>query len=151
MGTLHQVIPEAEVLLHGPTGSSIGVTAKETAQLIHQVEEGLPFSALETLARLSRQSVFELGAILSIPERTLARRRVAGKLTAEESDRLVRVASVFEKAVALFEWEVAPAVQWLLTPKAALSGEAPLRYCRTELGAREVENLIGRLEHGVFS
>ena len=125
--------------------------ANETAQLIHQVEEGLPFSSLETLARLTRQPVTELGAVLSIPDRTLARRKAAGKLTPEESDRLLRVAMVFEKAAALFEGEVAQAVQWLLTPKAAFEGEAPLRYCRTELGAREVENLIGRLEHGVFS
>jgi len=144
-------ITPSESLPHGVMGSSIGLRVKETPELIHQVEEGLPFESLEILARFTRQSIFEIGAIISIPERTLARRKIAGKLTADESDRLVRVASVFEKAVALFEWEVAPAVQWLLTPKAALSGEVPLRYCRTELGAREVENLIGRLEHGVFS
>ena len=144
-------ITPSESLPHGVMGSSIGLRVKETPELIHQVEEGLPFESLEILARFTRQSIFEIGAIISIPERTLARRKIAGKLTADESDRLVRVASVFEKAVALFEWEVAPAVQWLLTPKAALSGKVPLRYCRTELGAREVENLIGRLEHGVFS
>ncbi|MDQ6678396.1 MAG: DUF2384 domain-containing protein [Acidobacteriota bacterium] len=132
-------------------GSSIGLRAKETADLIHQVEDGLSFEALETLAKLTRQSVAEIGAIIGVPERTLARRKIAGKLTPEESDRLVRVAMVFEKAMGLFEWDAAPAVQWLLTPKAALSGEVPLRYCRTELGAREVEKLIGRLEHGVFS
>jgi len=149
MGTLHAT--SASVLPSSQTGASIGLTSPETTDLIHQVEGGLPFESLEILARFTRQSIFELGAIISIPERTLARRKATGKLTPEESDRLVRVAFVFEKAAALFEWEVAPAVQWLLTPKAALAGEVPLRYCRTELGAREVENLIGRLEHGVFS
>ncbi len=143
MSTLHQVLPSLDALQH--------VTHKETTRLIDQVEEGLAFSSLEILAKLTRQSIFELGSILSIPERTLARRKVSGKLTPEESDRLVRVAFIFEKAVALFEWDAAPAVQWLTTPKAALAGQTPLRYCRTELGAREVENLIGRLEHGVFS
>jgi putative toxin-antitoxin system antitoxin component (TIGR02293 family) len=141
----------ATVIPPGHTGASIGLTSPETTELIHQVENGLPFESLEILARFTQQSIFELGAIISIPERTLARRKAMGKLTPDESDRLVRVAFIFEKAAALFEWEVAPAVQWLLTPKAALSGEVPLRYCRTELGAREVENLIGRLEHGVFS
>ncbi len=143
MSSLHHILPNQDILHH--------VTATETTQLIHEVEEGLAFSSLEILAKLTRQSIFELRNILSIPERTLARRKVSGKLTPEESDRLVRVAFIVEKAVALFEWEVAPAIQWLLTPKAALAGNAPLRYCRTELGAREVEKLMGRLEHGVFS
>ena len=143
MSSLHQSLHTVDTLHR--------VTAKETTQLIHDVEEGLPFSSLEILAKLTRQTIFELGNVLSIPERTLARRKIAGKLTPEESDRLVRVAFIFEKAVALFEWDAAPAVQWLSTPKAALAGQTPLRYCRTELGARQVENLIGRLEHGVFS
>ena len=96
-------------------------------------------------------STAELVAILGIPERTLARRRTAGRLAPEESERLLRISSVFEKAVELFDDDVASAVQWLTTPKKALDGEMPLRYARTEPGAREVENLIGRLEYGVFS
>jgi putative toxin-antitoxin system antitoxin component (TIGR02293 family) len=72
-------------------------------------------------------------------------------LAPEESERLLRISSVFEKAVELFDDDVASAVQWLTTPKKALDGEMPLRYARTEPGAREVEGLIGRLEYGVFS
>ncbi len=151
MATLQTTLPNAIAFPLGTTGPHIGVTVEETKDLIHQVEEGLPFASFELLARLTRQSVVELGQVLNIPERTLARRKIAGKLTPDESGRLVRVAAVVEKAVALFEWETAPAIQWMLTPKAALTGETPLRYCRTELGAREVEKLIGRLEHGVFS
>jgi len=42
-------------------------------------------------------------------------------------------------------------VNWLNAPRKALSGQSPLNYSRTELGAREVVNLMGRLEHGIFS
>jgi putative toxin-antitoxin system antitoxin component (TIGR02293 family) len=73
----------------------------------------------------------------AIPERTLARRRMAGRLAPEESERLLRISSVFEKAVELFDDDVASAVQWLTTPKKALGGEILLRYARTEPGARE--------------
>jgi putative toxin-antitoxin system antitoxin component (TIGR02293 family) len=92
-----------------------------------------------------------LGSLIGIPERTLARRRVAGKLTPEESERLLRVASIFEKAAELFEGDLEAAVGWLTSPKKALGQQQPLLYARTELGAREVENLLGRLEYGVFS
>jgi putative toxin-antitoxin system antitoxin component (TIGR02293 family) len=93
----------------------------------------------------------ELASVLRIPERTLARRRVAGRLAPDESERLMRVASVFEKAVHLFEGEAGAAVIWLRSPKKALSNHSPLQYACFEVGAREVENLIGRLEHGIFS
>lgn len=92
-----------------------------------------------------------LAEVIGIPERTLARRKAAGRLAPEESERLLRISSIFEKAVDLFEGEVASAVNWLSTPKRTLENQSPLQYARTEVGAREVENLIGRLEHGVFS
>jgi putative toxin-antitoxin system antitoxin component (TIGR02293 family) len=89
--------------------------------------------------------------VIGIPERTLARRRSAGKLEPDESERLLRVAILFEKSVDLFEGDVKAAVNWLTSSKKALAGQAPLLYARTELGAREVEDLIGRLDHGIFS
>ena len=63
----------------------------------------------------------------------------------------MRISSLFENCVGLFEGDVAAAANWLTTPKKAFNQEPPLKYARTEFGAREVENLIGRLEHGVFS
>ena len=58
--------------------------------------------------------------------------------------------SIFEKAVELFNGDVAEAVAWLRRPRRALADHTPLAYSGTELGAREVENLIGQLEYGVF-
>ena len=67
------------------------------------------------------------------------------------SKRLLRLSSLFEKCVDLYEGDVAAAVNWLTSPKKALNRQTPLLYARTELGAREVEDLIGRLDHGIFS
>ena len=132
-------------------GASLGLTATRTDVLVDQIERGLPVKALESLADESGLSVGIIASVLGIPERTLARRKAAGTLAPDESGRLLRVATVFEKAVELFEGDVAGAVTWLTNPKNALGHETPLAFSRTELGAREVENLIGRLEHGVFS
>jgi putative toxin-antitoxin system antitoxin component (TIGR02293 family) len=115
------------------------------------MEAGFPFKALESLAALSGLSVTLIASILGIPERTLARRKAAGRFAPHESERLLRISIMFEKAVELFEGDVSGAVTWLTRPKRALAHQPPLAFSRTELGAREVENLIGRLEHGVFS
>jgi putative toxin-antitoxin system antitoxin component (TIGR02293 family) len=119
--------------------------------LIQQVEQGFSFATLRTLEARSGIAASELASVVGIPERTLARRRAAGKLTWDESDRLLRVSMVFDKAVDLFEGDVAAAATWLLTGRKALGNRTPLAYSRTEAGAREVENLIGRLEHGIFA
>lgn len=132
-------------------GASLGLSARNSSELIHQVERGFPFKALQALGSESGISASVLASVVGIPERTLARRRAAGRLTPEESERLLRIAGVFEKAVGLFEGDVSAAVNWLMTPRKTFDNQSPLHYSRTELGAKEVENLIGRLEHGVYS
>ena len=58
---------------------------------------------------------------------------------------------VFDRALELFEGDSRAAERWLSSPKAALGGAVPSELAKTEAGAREVEALIGRIEHGVFS
>ncbi len=132
-------------------GASLGLNCTGTQELVRRIEQGLPYKTLESLSEASGLTAQEIGSVLAIPARTLARRRVSGKLSMEESERLLRLSNVFEKAVELFEGDVAAAVNWLVSPRKALGDHTPLEYSRTELGAREVEGLIGRLEHGVFS
>jgi putative toxin-antitoxin system antitoxin component (TIGR02293 family) len=132
-------------------GASLGLTATETDHLVRQIEAGLPFKTLKYLAALSGLPVTLIALTVGIPERTLARRKAAGRFAPDESERLLRISTVFEQAVELFEGDIAGAVAWLTSPKRVLGNRTPLAYSRTEVGAREVESLIGRLEYGVFS
>ena len=132
-------------------GASLGLQPISTSKLIEELEAGLSFEAFEKLEANSGLSMTLLATLIGIPDRTLSRRKSAGRLGPEESERLLRISNIFEKAVDLFEGNPEAAVQWLTTPKKALGGHQPIQYSRTELGAREVENLIGRIEHGVFA
>ena len=120
-------------------------------ELIRQIETGLPYGLLEKLAAESGLTGSAIASAVGIAPRTLARRKTAGRLAPDESERVVRFSRVFEMALDLFESDRAGATRWLTTPHRAMGGDAPMSYLRTETGAREVENLIGRLEHGVFS
>ncbi len=114
------------------------------------VRAGLPFSALEqVMARfgLGRQQVAE---VLHLPERTLARRKRERRLQPDESDRLVRLARVAAQAEETLG-SAERAAAWLRRPSRALGGEAPLDLLDTDLGAREVEAVLGRLDYGVYS
>lgn len=136
---------------HAPLGASLGLHETEVDALIDEVRAGLPFKALESFSSESGIGIAEIASLIELPERTLARRKVTGRLTSGESERLLRLSKVFEQAVGLFEGNVETAVAWLETPKRALGGKSPWTYLQTEIGAREVEDLIGQLEHGVFS
>jgi len=132
-------------------GGSLGLGASNTSDLMRQIERGFAFETLLKLEANSGVSLTLLASVIGIPERTLARRKAAGKIEPDESERLLRVSTLFEKCVELFEGDVTSAVNWLTSPKKALNGQPPLLYARTELGAREVEDLIGRVDHGIFS
>jgi len=141
---------ECQIGRYNRPGASLGLSADRTDELIQEVRKGLSFKTLESLSSKSGISVPELAAIIEIPERTLARRKAAGRLARDESERLLRISTIFQKAVELFNGDMPEAVAWLLRPRRALADHTPLAYSGTELGAREVENLIGQLEHGVF-
>lgn len=129
----------------------LGLEPADNVELVARVEEGLSYRALERLrgnVGLSREALAEL---VQIKPRTLDRRREAGSLRPEESDRLLRAARVFGDTIALFEGDADAARAWLSLPQRALGGAVPLEMAKTEVGAREVESLVGRLEHGVFS
>jgi uncharacterized protein (DUF2384 family) len=51
----------------------------------------------------------------------------------------------------LFEGDGDAARSWLTARQPALGGMAPLEFAGTDVGAGEVESLIGRLEHGIPS
>jgi putative toxin-antitoxin system antitoxin component (TIGR02293 family) len=131
--------------------TSVNITTLPTHKLLLKLQQGFPFKMLTAVSLETGIPAGELAATIEIPERTLARRRAAGKLDRDESERLLRVTRVVGRAVRLFEGNVGAAVAWLKTPQKALSYNTPLSYARFEIGAQEVENLIGRLEHGVFS
>ena len=129
----------------------LGLDPMNTSQLVERVEEGLSFGELERLRENMGFSREEMAELVQIRPRTLDRRKKEGRLHPEESDRLLRAARVFGRAIALFEGDVEGALRWLSSPQRALGGAVPLEIARTEIGAGEVEGSIGRLEHGVFS
>jgi putative toxin-antitoxin system antitoxin component (TIGR02293 family) len=113
------------------------------------IEQGLAYGAFNHFVEATSLSATVASALTRIPARTLARRRLEGRLGPEESDRLVRAARVVGRAIELFEDDVRAARQWLEAPQRALGGVAPLEFATTDVGARAVETLIGQMEHGI--
>lgn len=90
-------------------------------------------------------------ADLVVPRRTLARRRAGRELlTVEETDRALRLKRIAVQAERVFG-DPAKAHRWLRKSKRALNGATPVQFLVTETGARIVEGMLIRIEHGMFA
>lgn len=129
----------------------LGRAVKSLTDLAELVREGLPASSVTALAEKLDLGNAALSRKLGIPQRTMTRRLSQhSRLSAAESDRTVRLARVYATAVEMIG-NKEKAVEWLRTPNRALAGERPLDQLDTDLGAREVEDVLGRIAYGVYS
>lgn len=125
--------------------------AENPAGLVDRILAGLPVEEFDTLREMLGLQVDQMAAKIGISVATLSRRRAKKEpLDRDHSDRLMRYARLYWLAVDLFEGATDTAREWLARPARGLDGRSPLQFAETEMGAREVEDLIGRLEHGVY-
>ncbi len=127
----------------------LGLRTFDTPGLLKQVRQGLSYSTWERFVRNTALPKHAAATLVQISSRTLNRRKEEGRFHPDESDRLLRATRIFAETLALFEGDAVQARRWLTSPQPALGNSTPLDYASTGIGAREVENLIGRLEHGI--
>lgn len=131
--------------LGGP--GAFGKTFSNDRDLREAIREGFPPAVVPQLMRASGLTLKELAGALDLSPRSLQRRRQGGRLAAYESDRLYRLARI----VALASESLGDqrrAMRWLKRSNRALGGLAPLAAIDTEPGARQVENILGRIAYG---
>jgi putative toxin-antitoxin system antitoxin component (TIGR02293 family) len=115
-----------------------------------QVETGLPLATLEDFAAYSGFAMKEILEVV-IPLRTLKHRRQRREpLNAEESDKLARVARLWEFALKVFG-NPDKARRWLTKPKHRFEERTPLQMMRTGAGGDGVEEMLIQIEEGMFA
>ena len=129
----------------GTIPASTGVVER-----IHALKRGLLLAFFDQLQEDLRLPSSALAAVVNIPLRTLARRKAQGRFRLDESERIERLRILFDHAAEVLGGKE-EARTWLNSPKRALENATPLQFSDTGPGVQEVENLLGRIEHGVFS
>jgi len=129
----------------------LGMIPRGKSNLIEQIKRGFPVSVIDKIVAELDISQKELLEIISLSSATLTRRRNEKRLSLKESDRLYRVARVYGAVLQLFEGDKDATRRWLNEPAKLLRSDTPLHHLSTEAEADEVQDLIGRLEHGVIT
>lgn len=139
----------ASVLYSG--AKTLGLRARTAPAAVVSVHRGFSPRTPERLASALNVTLADVAKVTRISPRTLARRMASGeRLTPDESERVLRVASVYEQAVAFFG-DAQAARNWLHAPREVFAGQTPLQMAETEVGSKEVERLLLRLAHGVYA
>jgi putative toxin-antitoxin system antitoxin component (TIGR02293 family) len=114
------------------------------------VKEGLSAGLLRKLADQLRLGLEDLAAPLNLTGRTLHRRLEEGRLSLDESERLFALNKIVAKATEVLGSEE-KAIHWLKSPVPALGGRTPLACAETQIGLREVEDVLTRIEDVAYS
>jgi putative toxin-antitoxin system antitoxin component (TIGR02293 family) len=123
----------------------------ENLSMALRVEEGIPATAVNQIGEALHMTVSEIASLVNIHAKTMDRRlKARARLKVDESERVARLMRIVARASKVLNSE-SNARAWLLRPLKILGGKTPLQLSMTEPGSREVEQVLGRLEHGVFS
>jgi putative toxin-antitoxin system antitoxin component (TIGR02293 family) len=127
----------------------VGRSVRSPEALAKRVREGLPFAALSAVVQQYGISRDVLCGILHLSRRNLLRRKEQDRLSPDESDRLYRLARVLAHANRVFE-DPEESADWIQAPNAALGKQQPLALLDTDIGVQLVDQVLGRIEHGII-
>jgi len=127
-----------------------GLNNADGVALLGQINEGLDGKVASLIVDWAKITQNDLRKMSGIPSTTFSR-SLKARFSADQSERLVRIIRVLDRAVELFEGDKDEAQKWLNEPNRALGWKVPADLMASETGAYEVMKLITRLEHGVYS
>jgi len=127
-----------------------GLNNADGIALLGQINEGLDGKVASLIVDWAKITQNDLRKMSGIPSTTFSR-SLKARFNADQSERLVRIIRVLDRAVELFEGDKDEAQKWLNEPNRALGWKVPADLMASETGAYEVMKLITRLEHGVYS
>lgn len=132
-------------------GTALSFMSNSAQEIIRHTREGVPAKSvaeISNLLEMPRTSFYE--AVHISRSTNEARIMKNQKLPPDDSDRIVRVARVLERAIGVFEDNHA-ARQWLKRQIRSLGGVAPISLLDTQTGYELVMDTLGRIEHGVVA
>lgn len=123
--------------------------AYSIGRLLGAIREGIAMSTVTRVGKRYALSDALFASLLGVSASTIKRRRSQqGRLARDESDRFVRLAGLYAMAEDVMG-SPAQASEWMARANRSLGGESPNDYAVTDTGAREVEDLLGRIAHGI--
>lgn len=132
-------------------GTALEFITQGSYKMVTHIRAGVPSRAIQELSEvlaISRASLYEY---VDLSKSTIEKRiKEKQPLSKEESDRVVRVAKTYDRALAVFE-DRDSATRWMKNAIRSLGGVTPLSLLDTEAGYELVMDTLGKIEFGVVA
>lgn len=119
--------------------------------ILEQAREGVTAQRVDQLAQLLAIPLKEMAGLLQIAERTLHRFRREGHLDEQASERLLLLENLTAHGLLVFDNRADAFANWLRYPLAELQGQAPIQLLTTISGFNLVDDVLTRIEYGVYA
>lgn len=121
-----------------------------SVEVVDLLEKGLTKRSYLKAKEFTGFSHQDMATILSVSTKTLENKKATDRLSDTASERLLKLAEVAAQGNQVFN---NPALfrEWLQRPLRPLGGKRPVELMVNMYGLETVKNLLGRIEHGVYS
>ena len=139
-----------------PTSTAVGAADYRPQQvsglaIIEQARQGVTTRQVDQLTQLLQVSFKEMATLLQVAERTLHRFRNEGHLDQQASERLLLLENLTAHGLLVFDGRSDALADWLRYPLRELTGQSPLTLLTTISGFGLVDDVLTRIEYGVYS
>jgi putative toxin-antitoxin system antitoxin component (TIGR02293 family) len=133
--------------LGGPT--LIGRKFKNEIDLVDVVTEGIPKATIKHLADVYAIDIREIIRLLPVTARNLHRYAESDRLSEVVTGRLFMLADLFAHGADALGVDYFRA--WLYRPNLGLQNKKPIDILHNEVGINTVDDILGRIEHGILA
>lgn len=119
-----------------------------TSTAIEEIRSGYSVKRFDNLVKSLNVTATDLAQLARISHATMHRRKIKGKFSPEESDKIYRIEKLYKTALDVLETDENVRT-WLKTKLPIFGGKTPLEYVDTLPGSEEVEKVLRRMEHGI--
>lgn len=119
--------------------------------IIEEARRGVSTQRIDQLAQLLGLTLKEMAVLLQIAERTLHRFRREGRLNEYASERLLLLENLAAHGLMVFDGRADAVSDWIRHPLRELNGQAPLSLLSTISGFGLVDDVLTRIEHGIYA
>lgn len=117
--------------------------------LIDKSRQGMLRSEADQVAQLAALTDIELARILNMSVRNLHRLKADDKLARDASERLLLLTNLLQHGLDVFDEDAQTLAEWLRSPIRELNTQSPLSLLDTTTGFGLVDDVLGRIEHGI--
>ena len=122
----------------------------DPAAKYHKAIVGISKSDFLAIVANTGMNLTEFSSLLPVSKRTIEKIKDKDLLNPTVSDRVLQIASLYQHGAIVFE-DAHSFKEWLSLPLIALGGKKPIDFINNDSGISMINDLLGRIEHGVYS